>query len=395
MDTNSDACSLCTNPDDIVNMGLFIEYLTYYIKMGIHINKGTDKSDILDRCIKMYNRYKPLEKSSTISVEDETAIRKCIKRLNLILKVDSENNAVNIQDKQNQLKIISLKPHPSLVNGTFKEMMNHATKNNIHIFTNIPLSFMLKKSPLRDILWEYTKVLFYISQIIICKSNISEDTDDIYEDSMEKFAETLENIEILEDKMNTCRLLQADKFLNHELIKTGLTPGKIKSAKNEVHELFKQKGLAENPTLNKMIEHITDKIGEIDFTNENFAQNIFSLAQSSAEEIRADLEQDPESLQSALGSLVGIFQESMNDSDMVIPPEIKNLINMVSTMNPSDSKSDDMGEIALEIGKICGSNGIGNPQEFIQSIQNNQGVIDPTLLQTVLSKMGSSADKSI
>ncbi len=43
---------------DIINIGTFLEHLTYYIKMGIYINKGTDNNQLLDRCINIYNKLK-------------------------------------------------------------------------------------------------------------------------------------------------------------------------------------------------------------------------------------------------------------------------------------------------------------------------------------------------
>ena len=34
--------------ENVVNMKMFLEHLTYYIKMGIYVNKGTDLDDVLD-----------------------------------------------------------------------------------------------------------------------------------------------------------------------------------------------------------------------------------------------------------------------------------------------------------------------------------------------------------
>src|SRR6056297_1680690 len=106
--------------ENIVNISTFVHYLTYYIKMGIFINKGTDKDDILEKTIKLYNKYKSIENNKNISDKDETLVRKCSKRLNLILKIDDKNEPINIRNKENQTRMIHLDPHPSLLNGNFE-----------------------------------------------------------------------------------------------------------------------------------------------------------------------------------------------------------------------------------------------------------------------------------
>ena len=59
-----------------INIGSFTKNLTYYIKLGIYINKGTDKDSTLERCIKLHNKYKTIEASPEISDIDEAFVRK-------------------------------------------------------------------------------------------------------------------------------------------------------------------------------------------------------------------------------------------------------------------------------------------------------------------------------
>ncbi len=87
----------------------------------------------------------------------------------MVLKIDDTGNQVNIRDKENQRKMIFLKSHPSLNTNDLNDMVNFATNNNIDILTNIPLMFLLRKSKYQDLLWQYTRSLFYISQILISK----------------------------------------------------------------------------------------------------------------------------------------------------------------------------------------------------------------------------------
>ena len=238
--------------NSIITIGTFIQYLTYYIKMGIYVNKGTDDDALLERCIKLYNKYKKLEASDTIigvGEINESFVRKCIKRLNLILKVDDDLNPIDIRDKSNQAKIISLKPHPSLESGNLKEMIKYAKKNKIDILTNISLSCMIKPGKNQKLLWLYTRALFYISQIILSNPNPNASLDDpmvqfknnIWEESLVHFSSILEQIESLEETTTLNKSMALDCFLKNKLIKTGINEENITTAKNEVKEIFQKK----------------------------------------------------------------------------------------------------------------------------------------------------------
>ena len=114
--------------EDFISIGTFIQQLTYYIKITIYINKGTDLDAVLQKCIGLYNTYKTIEASATegISDEDNATIRKVIKRLNLVLKVDASGGAVDIRKKENQLRMVYFKGHASMKTDNMKKMIEHA-----------------------------------------------------------------------------------------------------------------------------------------------------------------------------------------------------------------------------------------------------------------------------
>jgi len=389
--------------DNIVTIGTFIEYLTYYIKMGIYINKGTDNNALLERCIKLYNRYKQLEASDKISNSDEISVRKCLKRLNLVLKVDSELNPIDIQIRSNQSKIISLNPHPSFESDNLKEMIESATKHQIDIFTNIPLTFMLRPSKHQQLLWLYTKVLFYVSQLILSKPSANADQTDpavqlkckVYGESLERFSSVLEQIESFEEAAKVNKLMALDNFLNNKLIKTGINEESIATAKNEVKEIFQRKGLTNNPAMNKMIDTISDKLTNFDASDGNLVQNMISMAQTVAEEMRPELENNPEAFQNTLGSITEIFQDMMNNSGGIdgvegeMPAEFKNIMGIVKSMtdmNPTDENSmSGMDDIMSELERMVSSNGLDR-ESFFRSIGTDTGDIDLDKLQSFLSK---------
>ena len=281
---------------DIINIGTFIQQLTYYVKIGIYINKGTDKDAILERCIKLYNKYKIIEASTEITDEDEIFVRKCLKRLNLILKVDSNGNPVDIRNKENQIKIIYLEGHPSILNNNMAEMIEYANKYNIAILTEIPLTFILRESKYQELLWQYTRSLFYISQLIISK--IDQESNEktinakkkVYDNAAEQLEPILTSISEIEEKIKLDQILTLDKFLNTKLVKTGINEKNVNEARQEVKEIFMKKGLGADDSMGKMIDSISDKLTTIDLSKGNIIQNMFGIAQNVAQEMRGDLE---------------------------------------------------------------------------------------------------------
>lgn len=380
-----------------INIGSFIKNLTYYIKIGIYINKGTDKDTILDRCIKLYNKYKTIEACAEISDSDEAFVRKCLKRLNLVLKIEEDESPVDIQDKENQRRMIFLDPHPSIVNDDINSILEYAEENDIKILTEIPLLFIVRESKYKDLLWQYTRLLFYISQILISKVSPDANMNDplvikkneTFDDALDHLEPILCSIDEIEEKLKVDKMMKLDNFLNTKLIKTGINKENVGVANKEVKEILMKKGIKSNGSMGKMIDSISGKLIDNDFSKGNIVQCMYGIAQDVAYEMKGELENNPEEFHSTLGTITEVFNEAMNntsESDQ-IPPELKNIF---STLLSSQSKhangeaiSDD--EIMNCFENIIQTNGL-NREEFFQSIQNDQGEIDIKKVENFLQR---------
>lgn len=296
----------------------FLEYLTYFIKLGIYVNKGTDRNDLLEKCVKLYNKYKLIEKKTERSKEEEEFIRKTVKRWNLVLKMDG-SLLVDIKDKVNQTKILNFSYHPALKSGNMKEFVDFASKHNIDILTDIPFNFMLRDSKYQEMMWLYCRAIFYMSQVIVTYTQNESDPKyslkkEIYDESSVQIATILNAITDLDEKMKVNNVMALDKYMKEKLVSSGIDSKKISDAKNEVKEIFQKKGIKTEGTMHKMIDSISDKITQMDLSQGNIVQSMFDVAQNVATEIRADIESDPEQFKQTLGAITEIFQETMSDN---------------------------------------------------------------------------------
>lgn len=421
---------------DIIDISIFIQYLTYYIKIAIFINKGTEDETILHKCIELYNLYKTIEStiSEGISAEDNIIIRKCWKTLNLILKTNADGKPIDIRKKDNQRKILTLSPHESIKNDDIKQIITHATTYNINIFTNVPLMFVLRESKYRELLWQYTRCLFTLSQILASnvkmpnnEQSVSEknivsdsvtsdtlasdisisvsDTSDkkqnsyksndnkqaikmnLFNESMVLIEQILEQIALLEDNTKLDQLMSVDKYLNIKLIKTGINEKSIEDAKKGVKEMFIKKGIQDN-SMSNIIDSISDKLVGADFSNGHLIQNMIGIAQNVACEMKDDLATDPDKFQDTLGAITEVFRDAMNDNDKnggEVPPELRNMFNSIIDTNNGDVEAS-TNEITKNLENIIVSQGMDR-EEFFNNIQDENGNVNISNIEKIFSQM--------
>ncbi|AGD92330.1 hypothetical protein LBA_00412 [Megavirus lba] len=379
-----------------INIGMFIQHLTYYLKISIYINKGTTKDSTLEKCINVYNKLKEIESSKEISSDDETYVRRCLKRLNLVLKVDDQDKPIDIRVKENQLKMTFFAGHSSLSDNTLESMILHATKYDIKILSDVPIIFILRESKYRELLWQYTRSLFYISQMIITKTDSNAELTTINITKKKIFDESaiyLENIlieiENIEEKIEMGKLMAADKFLSSKLKEGGITNDKVNEATQEVKEIFSKKGLGQDNTMSRMIDSISSKLNSANLSGENAIQSIFGIAQNVANELRGDLEQDPDSFKRTLGAVTEIFQETIQDptGEKNIPKELKTMIDTFIPALNSGSKTDNSNlsdETIRGLEDIIKTKNLDR-DDFFNSIRSGSGDIDAGKLESVLS----------
>lgn len=385
--------------ENIINTSTFIQHLTYYIKIGIYINKGTDQDCILDKCIKLYNKYKTIEISDEISDENEVFVRKCLKRLNLVLKIDENGKPVNIREKENQLKMIYLEGHPSLADNNLNDMISYATEHGINILTDIPMVFILKENKYQELSWQYTRSLFYISQLLISKIDTESDMSDIvnvikkkiYDDAIEKLEIILETISGLETEIKMNQIMAVDKFLNIKLIKSGFNEKNVNDARQEVKDLFMKKGLETDNSMIRMIDSISDKLlSSIDLSEGNILQNMFKISQNVAQEMKTDIENNPEKFRDTIGVITEVFKEAIDDpsqNSKQIPAELKNMFNTIlsTKISGNDDESNEEAVMA-NLEQIIQTNNLDR-DEFFTAIQDTNGKIDVNRLENLLTNI--------
>lgn len=383
----------------IVNIRNFSKRLAYYLKIGIFINKGTENDDILNRCISLCNTYMGIVSAINITDEQETFVRKSIKRINLIFKLDENNNPVDIRKKEFQSKMIHLKEHDSLAKNDLTSMIEYASNNNITMFPGIPLIFILRKSKYQRLLWQYTRSIFYLTQLFLSHFDSNANYEDpniiikskIYDESSIQLENILTDIAQIEEDISVNKLMNADKFLSSKL--GAIDKHKINDAVGEVKKILIKKGMKENNSMTTIIDSIGGQIGSVDMSQGNILQNMFDIARTVADEMRSDLANNPDSLGTTLGTITEIFSEAINNSSEEMPAELKNIFNIVSSFKgengqPNPNVSEE--EIAKQLDMIISSNGL-NKEDFLSSISSD-GQIDKTKLENILSTLNPLTD---
>lgn len=319
-----------TNIKDIITMKTFIQNMTYLIKLAIYANKGTTDENMLKRCINFYNKYKVIESKDVMSGQETTYVRKCIKRLNMILKIDKNGNPVDIDNKENQRLIIKLIPNNSVLEDNLDKMLSFANENNLMIFPNIPFDFVLKSGKYQQLCWQCVRTLFFISQILLIDAN-SEFI--ILDESLNNLQKSIELSQKLQEKFKIEQLLSADNFLKSKLITVKTDKNNIGQAIHAVKGLFAEEGLETSPTLSKLLDGIGERLEDKDLANDpNLIGTLWGIANNFATEMKDDIMKNPGDIQKAMGSITQLLNKHVNDEDnkLNMPPQFKQLFGMVS-----------------------------------------------------------------
>jgi len=321
-----------------------------------------------------------------------------LKRLNLILKIGANGNPVDIRNKDNQLRMIYFKAHGSIINNDMKSMIEYATKNDIHILTDVPLLFILRESKYQELLWHYTRSLFYVSQLLISKIEEGADPNNklviakktVFDDASMQLESILVTIAETEEKIKVDQVMAVDKFLNSKLLKTDINEKNVNEARQEVKDIFQKKGIGNDNSMTKMIDSISDKLTNIDLSNGNIIQSMMGIAQNVAKEMRGDLENNPDQFQKTIGAITEVFSEAMHDDkEGHVPPELKNIFGtLMASAQPGASGNSNISEeeIMKSLESVIQSNGL-NRDEFFGAIKGAEGDIDVSKLENYLTNL--------
>jgi hypothetical protein len=371
--------------ESILNLNDFAERLAYYLKVGIFINKGTTDDVVLDKCIKWCNNYVLISKTDKLSEEQESFMRKNIKRINLIMKVDDNGNPIDIRNKEYQTKILSLKEHESIYSNNLDQMINYSTLNNVHIFPGISLMFILRESKYRELLWQYTRSIFYFTQLFIAagsKSN-KEIKKKITDSSLEMLEDILNKISEIEEDIKLTKIINADKFLSAKI--KDINKEKINNAANEVKNIFVKKGLGENNSMTRIVDSISEKLGGANFMEGNVIQNVFNIATSIISEVKGDIDSNPENLKSTIETITEVLHETINGSSDEVPSEVKSIFGLLSKFNAENQSDESTEEITKQLQLISSSQGL-DYNELFSAVSVN-GKIDASKLDSTLRSL--------
>uniref|UniRef100_A0A6C0C908 Uncharacterized protein n=1 Tax=viral metagenome TaxID=1070528 RepID=A0A6C0C908_9ZZZZ len=368
--------------ENIINIRAFVDQLSTYFKICILANKGTRHDVMLERTIQLCNKIQKIAGIDQITSEDELFIRKTLKRFNLVLKLDGNNNPVNLKDKENQYKLLSLREHSSLCNNNMNDMLAHISQHKICTFPNITLSFFLTENKYSELLWDHTRLIFYMTQFLLAKNHNSDpEKEQVFTIASKFIEETLTVIADKEAENNINKMMSLDNFLNNKIVKSGINANNVGDATKEVKGIFSKKGLDGNNSMFKMIDLIGQKLESEDLTGGNIMQTMLGIAQNVAEELRGDLENDPAAFQSAIGAITEVFEDTMNNTtneNGEVPPEIKGMMGSLLNLKKQEQNGPEKDKAMADHLKQCAN---------VSSLNTNDtGAIDPMLIQNFLQK---------
>lgn len=350
--------------DDIINIPSFLSYLTHLLKLLIYLNDDGDKKQVL---IETYNKFRRLELEKSY---DDDAIKKCLKRINLSLKID-DDKPVNIADKNNQKIIFSLEPFPALVNGDMEEAIVYSETFNINVLTDISLKLILSKK--NELVWLYLRCLFYLSQCILAMKSDSEKYADIIDKACDNLVDIMEQIDKVgeKDSKDGNPLKFIDGLLNSKLSDQKIDSKVLEDSKEEMMKLLNAND-SQNKTMGKIFDKLGGKIDKLDFSGGNILQSIIGIAKDIVEDIKLDIEDNPDEFANDAQGFQGILSGFMSPENGIVPPEMSSLIEGLTEMASGKSEVDPNDIISGLTGKLTELCDTDDGKEFIKGISNGQ-----------------------
>lgn len=376
--------------EELLTKNAFIERLTYYLKATVFINKGTTNEKMFKYAMSVHDRYKNIElRSETeISAEDDKEIRIIIKKINLSLKTNPDGTQFKITDPEKQLQMLTLPPHPSIPNDDIESMYDYAQSNTLQVIQKLPLVFSLRENKHRSLMWQYTRLLFYISQYVISEPIIaSEFVSESESDNEEKLqlkatirAEAEEFIMTILKTVNELEAcsglesyLASDKFLSKRLVGVKINDKNIRGARDKLMEIFASHGVDLEGPMPKMVNAITDKMTDIDNIEDNPLQSIIGIAKDISSGMQSEYAKNRDEFQDQIKLITKIFRETVSTADKEeLTPELREIIESIPISNEnfggetSDGTNVECDDLFKKLETIIKDKGIG--QEELQSV---------------------------
>jgi hypothetical protein len=369
---------------------LFLSNFGYFLKLlhKLSENDGDNTSEYRKKCEDYINKLE----------RNKLRIDRIVKRINVCLKVHPTQNIpldkrVEVIDKLVSCEAIT-EDNPELLDG------------NVELLLGIPFLFILENRPHKHLLWLYLKSLFYTSDIILFQNST---------DSYDELTTVSQDIISYEnDNQIASNLFGATQ--------EDLNVDTIHDASKQLKETFSKAG--SNPTLNKIIDIITNKLEEKKdvFTPGNILSNVMEIAKEAAETLREttpENELDPKNIfKGAEGVMKSMF-EQVNTEKNTMDPKLGQLFNFFmnsfdqistnqfnSTVDDSndntqqierenaDDTSTNDGEVHKQndearalLSQLAKINGVSE-EEFINHFNSPTGELDFGKLQNYLLQSG-------
>jgi hypothetical protein len=386
-----------TTPADIENVSnmsvensMFVNQMLKFLKMVTFINKGTINETALSLTIKTYNRLKKVE----VDLESEAShdfIRKCVKRVNMVLKVDLQGKPLDLKNQDHQKDLITFKGNPHIISGNKQKYLDYLKQNypDVQLLPSIPMSFILisAKDKFDLIIWQYLRSLFHLSEMILLPEDLEQAKTNLM--GLKKVITVIKDFE---KDVRVDAILDADYFLNTSLAKNTMEKVKMDDAKEKVKEMLEKKGVAANPSLDRMIDSITDKLSQKEMKG-NVMGNMFNIARDVANSMRSELDTNSANISDTIGGICGAFNQALKDDEegtSSIPPELRHLFSKVvdHTQNPSGGQNPMENQETMDtIRQFIEQTGMSDEQFLKYTKSENGDSIDPQKLQQLIQDM--------
>lgn len=347
--------------EELITTALFTESLCQLLKIVVHTNMGTNRDDLLTKCVQTINKFTDTSKESS-----EADIRKCLKRFNLSLKTDN-GEPISLKNKNAQSKILDYLPHKSISNNDFDEFIEYASKHNSHIISGIPVTFMLNnKKDNCELIWEYIRYLFYMSEVIMYKS--IDNKNKLLTVNATNAQNILINIAKIES--NIISEIESNEFINISCVKKNNSTSIVNQV---LGSGFPDIGLLTNvlktEEFTQHYDKLKDVLAEHDIDKTDPLLSLMDDVLTSFKDI------EPNSPNTIFTMISKITQHNMQGKQEQCKKSLNKLINVMV------SKIDDNGDAeSTEISKI-----IKSLQPTMNNLLNNNGPIDPTMLNIPLN----------
>lgn len=391
-------------PKFAIDLSMFLHYLNAYLRLAVYINRGTEEKndEYLYACVRYYNKFIKIEYSKRELPKKECVIvAKSVRRINLLFKVDSQGEFVNLEDKEAKRSPLDFEVVDFMKNNNINGALQYIHTNNPELLTKVPIAFTLpKKNEYTTLLWEHLRVMFYMSQSLLSSSSSNINAEAVNDEALNHIQTSLEAIAKLEKLLKVDKVLGTDKFLKSNLDDPVIESSEdVSAAKEEAMKMFKEKGLDKNPLIGKILESVTSELHSVDLSKGNMVQNMMSIASKVAGEITK--ENDISSLQGSMGSIGEIFKDFLKDDKFdksQLPPSLRS---MVSTMTNMIDKVGNVDQPVngASIQELCEKyitdNNL-NRDEVLAEVSDGNGGIDLSKFEEyVMSRVKLEMDDSL